>query len=74
MKSLMKSRPEKKNEKGKLERQGYPGTAYSYIFMPINICPPPEEVTVKKFILWNASGNQSLYDLAWLNPHKYRRE
>ena len=63
-----------KNEKRKLDRHGYPVTAYSCSFPPSYIRPPPERDPVDKLVLWNASVIQGLDVLAWLNQHEHRLE
>ena len=67
----MKSRPGKKNEKRKLESQGYPIIAYYYIFPPSDIFPPMERSPVKKLVRWIASDIQRLDSISWLNLHKH---
>ena len=56
-----------KNDKRKLERQGYPVIAYSYIFPPSGIQNTPERAAVDKFVRCNASGIQILDAIVWLN-------
>ena len=64
MKTLKKSRPGKKNDKRKLERQSYPVTDYSYSFPQIGIRPPPERDIVNKLVFWNTLGIQILDAIA----------
>ena len=61
-----------KNNKRNLEKQGYPVTAYSYIFPPSGIRPPPERASVDKLVRWSASVIQRLFSLYWLNLHRHR--